>query len=289
MSSFPPPVYAHGHSTATVAAHAARTAEFSAAHLLPHLSPGTSVLDVGCGPGSITVGFVRYVSPGGRVVGIDSSAAVIATAKQQQQAQSPGNAPGNGSNNDAAALEFEVGNLFQLPFEDGSFDVVHAHQVFVHLPLDKIGTALRELKRVCKAGGLVALRDGYVGHNGLQAWPYNPLLMRTMELLIKRAHVNGGTTPDAQGLWVKIAREDIGFAKVERRLTLDVLDTPELKETRGGQWVTRTEEDGFRTFVKENGLMTEEELEDIPQEWRRWRDTEDGWSTLLQVEHALWK
>lgn len=65
-----PPTYAQTHSAATVAGHAARTAEFCAAHVLPHLSPGLSVLDVGCGPGSITSGFARYVSPGGRVVGV---------------------------------------------------------------------------------------------------------------------------------------------------------------------------------------------------------------------------
>ena len=51
-------------------AFAERTAEDCATHLLPHLKPHYRILDVGCGPGSITVGLARYV-PQGSVVGVD--------------------------------------------------------------------------------------------------------------------------------------------------------------------------------------------------------------------------
>ena len=64
-----------------VAAHAARTVEDSAAYLVPHLSAGTDLLDLGCGPGSITVGLARLVAPG-RVVGIDAAAGVLDQARE---------------------------------------------------------------------------------------------------------------------------------------------------------------------------------------------------------------
>lgn len=266
--------YSHGHSAATVAGHSARTAEFCAPHLVPHLSPGASVLDVGCGPGSITSTLVPHVSPGGRVVGIDSSAAVVSTAQSQFG---------------SAGVEFLVGDLFRLPFEDGTFDFVHAHQVVVHLPFDKVSAALREMKRVCKAGGLVTFRDAHVEKGGLQAYPYDPLLSRTMELVCQRAHLNSNVTPDAQGRWLKLARDEVGFKAVRRQFSLDVFDTPEMRKMWGNQWMSRTEEDAYKTPIKERGLANEEELAEIPKAWRKWRDTEDGWCTLLQVEHMCWK
>lgn len=275
--------YAHGHSAATVAGHASRTAQFCAAHLLPHLRPGASLLDVGCGPGSITATFLPYVSPGGRVVGIDSSAEVIATAQAQFGSSSSSSASG-------ANIEFMAGDLFKLPFEDDKFDFVHAHQVIVHLPLDKVPAALREMRRVCKKdGGLVTIRDAQVDKGGLQAFPADPLLPMTMDLFVKRMYMKSGVTPDSVGRFLKIARDEVGFKETKRQFSLDVFEGKELREMWGNQWSGRTDEEGFKSFVLESGLASEEEVAEIPKAWRRWRDTEDGWCTLLQLEHMLWK
>ncbi len=69
--------YSHRHHASVTAAHATRTVASSAAYLEPHLEPGMDVLDVGCGPGSITAGFADLVAPGS-VIGMDSSADVVA-------------------------------------------------------------------------------------------------------------------------------------------------------------------------------------------------------------------
>ena len=96
-----------------------------------------TLLDVGCGPGTITCDLARQVAPG-RVVGIDRSAQVI------EEARSAAAVTG------FAAVEFEVGDVFDLAFEDATFDVVHAHQVLQHVgdPL----AALIEMRRVCRSG-----------------------------------------------------------------------------------------------------------------------------------------
>jgi len=73
-------VYQHGHHASVVSNHAKRTAETDAAFLLPELRPGMRLLDVGCGPGSITAGLARRVAPG-ETVGIDASESVIDTAR----------------------------------------------------------------------------------------------------------------------------------------------------------------------------------------------------------------
>src|SRR5438034_2829724 len=141
-----PMTYTHGHHESVLRSHKWRTVDNSAAYLAPHLTSATSVLDLGCGPGTITADIGRLVAPG-RVLGIDASAAVIDEAQRDA---------GGGPN-----VEFSVGDLYALEMHDHTFDVVHAHQVLQHLP-DPV-RALREMKRVCKPGGLVAARDGDYG------------------------------------------------------------------------------------------------------------------------------
>src|SRR5881227_251812 len=72
--------YTHGHADSVLQSHRWRTVENSAAHLAPHLRPGLDVLDVGCGPGTITVDLAARVAPG-RVVGIDISPAPLEEAR----------------------------------------------------------------------------------------------------------------------------------------------------------------------------------------------------------------
>ena len=66
----PDTTYSHGHEGGVLRSHRWRTADNSAAYLLPHLRPGAALLDVGCGPGTITCDLAGRVGPG-RVVGID--------------------------------------------------------------------------------------------------------------------------------------------------------------------------------------------------------------------------
>ena len=65
-------VYLHGHHASVLASHGARRAADSAAYLLPHLHDGLQVLDVGCGPGTITLDLAAAVGPSGVVVGVEN-------------------------------------------------------------------------------------------------------------------------------------------------------------------------------------------------------------------------
>src|SRR3954468_7278503 len=91
--------YTHGHHESVLRSHKWRTVDNSAAYLAPRLTHGTSVLDVGCGPGTITADIGRRVAPG-RVVGIDVSAEVIEEARRDAA---------GGPN-----VEFAVGDLYRL-------------------------------------------------------------------------------------------------------------------------------------------------------------------------------
>ena len=76
-----PEVYTHGHHESVLRSHRWRTAENSAAYLLPHLKPHMRVLDIGCGPGTITAGLAGYV-PDGHVTGIDAAPDIVEQARE---------------------------------------------------------------------------------------------------------------------------------------------------------------------------------------------------------------
>ncbi len=142
----PAAVYTHGHQEAVLRSHRSRTAADSAAYLLPELRPGQAVLDIGCGPGTITADLAELVGPEGRVVAVDTSAEVLERAAEYVAGRGP-----------AAEVVFEQADVHRLPYRDGEFDVVHAHQVLQHVA-DPVA-ALREMRRVTAPGGVVAARD----------------------------------------------------------------------------------------------------------------------------------
>lgn len=267
--------YVHGHSNATVNAHSLRTVDTSAKFLLPYLKPGHRVLDVGCGPGSITKGFAGIVAPG-QVIGVDSADVVIETAK----ASALVDAELEGISN----LTFQTADMFSLPFEDDYFDVVFSHQVLYHIPLDKTSLALKEMRRVCKPGGIVAMRDGQPELRGSQVFPPSPLLDKTTDIIVKRIHQDGRSYQVAS-YFPSIARS-VGFApeSIHRSFSLDVYDTPSTRQTYAEQWAKRSSEDAFRRYALEHDLSTEDELDAIPGAWLAWSKTEDAWSTMINLE-----
>src|SRR4051794_2043583 len=170
--------YTHGHADAVLRSHRWRTADNSAGYLLPHLRPGLDLLDVGCGPGSLTADLARRVAPG-RVVAIDSAVAPLDEARAAAA---------------AAGVEVEVreGDAYALDLPDHSVDVVHAHQVLQHVS-DPVAV-LREMARVCRPGGVVAARDA---DYAVMAWaPAGPRLDRWLEIYRATARANGAE-PDA--------------------------------------------------------------------------------------------
>jgi ubiquinone/menaquinone biosynthesis C-methylase UbiE len=256
-------VYTHGHHESVLRSHKSRTAENSAAYLLPRLRPGLSLLDVGCGPGTLTVDLARRVAPGA-VVGVDTAEGVLAEARAHaQQAES--------------AVTWEIGDVYALRFADASFDVVHAHQVLQHLS-DPVA-ALREMRRVAKPGGVVAARDSDYSCFG---WaPLDPLLTRWQELYRAVARRNRAE-PDA-GRFLKAWARAAGFTRIEIASSTWTWADAQTCAWWGSLWAERAEKSAFAQQAVDYGLATRAELAEIARAWLRWADHPDAY---LAIPHG---
>jgi len=151
--------------------HAARDAAF----VLPYLTSGMALLDCGCGPGTVTVGLAEAVSPG-QVVGVDLHEGQVDIASKM--------ARDRGINN----LTFKAASVYQLPFQDRSFDAVFSHALFEHLGEPE--AALEEIRRVLRPGGIVGLSSPDWSGNLLA--PDDPEVERAIEVFKAIQQRNGG-------------------------------------------------------------------------------------------------
>lgn len=259
-------VYTHGHHDSVLRSHRWRTAGNSAGYLLPELRQGQRVLDVGCGPGTITADLAAAVGPGGHVTGVDAVAGVLDQARAV--------AAERGLRN----LEFACGDLHALDLPDDAFDVVHAHQVLQHVG-DPVG-ALREMGRVCRPGGVVAARDS--DYAAMTWYPRVPGLDEWLELYRTVARANGGE-PDAGRRLHAWARE-AGFADVTATASTWCFGTAEERAWWSGLWAERTVTSDYARLAVDGGHATTAELDRIAHAWRAWGAREDGWFAVLHGE-----
>ena len=116
----------------------------AAGHLTPYLKPGLSLLDLGCGPGFISVSLAELIVPG-ELYGIDMEPSQVAIASQIAEE--------HGCEN----TEFRVADAAELPFADQFFDVVHCCDILAYIP--DTAAVLEEVKRVLKPGGIISCRE----------------------------------------------------------------------------------------------------------------------------------
>ncbi len=254
-------VYTHGHHEAVLRGHKWRSAENSAGYLLPHLRPGIDLLDVGCGPGTITAGLAARVTPG-RVLGVDMSPEVIEQARTLN----------------VGGVEFVVGDVYALEVPDDAFDVVHAHQVLQHLA-DPVG-AVAEAARVLRPGGLLAVRDA--DYAGFFWTPASPMLDRWLELYHQLTTRNGAEADAGRHLpaWVRAG----GFNDLRVTSSNWTFADPGSREWWGSQWADRARHSSYATQAIAYGLSDPAELAAIAAGWRQWIDEPDALFVVPSVE-----
>jgi len=258
--------YAAGHSKVVTSFHAWRNVDNSVAYIKPYLQPHFKILDIGCGPGTITVDLARRV-PQGHVTGLEINQAIVdeATAHAKET-----NTPN---------VDFQVGDIFSLPFPDASFDIVHVHQVLQHIP--EPVAALREMRRVAKPGGFVAAREADL--DGMQWWPVIPGMEEWRAT--RRAAYKGRGNPNG-GRKVHVWARQAGLAPENTKITAGTwcFTGEQGRALIGSLLAGRIMTESNIKSIEEAGIATKEDLQRQDAAFKTWAQDEDAWFVILHGE-----
>ena len=247
-----------------------RNAETKADHLLPHLKPGFRVLDLGCGPGTISVGLANAVDPG-QLHGVDIEESQVRLATQTARALGCQNAT------------FHRADVLDLPFKDGYFDAAFCNSVLMHVPDTR--RALSEVNRVLKPNGVFACREMVASstfisprfENGRTIWGTFADMIR----------VKGGH-PD-MGRDLKAAFVEAGFTNIRATVVFDSHGTDgeveELYDMLGG-WFFSEE---TMSEATSSGMATPDDFDDSQLALERWRSHPGAFGATASGEAIGWK
>ncbi|KAJ5106920.1 S-adenosyl-L-methionine-dependent methyltransferase [Penicillium angulare] len=266
------------YSTSMLETYSTRTAANTSSYFLPFIKPDMKILDIGCGPGSIALDLASFV-PQGSITGIDSNETAINSARELSQKRKIQNAT------------FKVSNVLNLPYEDSTFDIVCAHQVLIHLPNEpnssplpsNIGAVkgLKEMRRVCKPGGLVCARE--CDWKSAVIHPFIPGLWESMKLIedlttLKSTSPYGGMARN----WALQA----GWKSNDIDVSASVVfySTPGEVKWWGETMARRLEEGSALQKGVEEGFISEGERGLIPDAWREWAGRDDGFFSMTDAQ-----
>lgn len=255
--------YTHGHHESVLRSHNWRTIANSAAYLEPRLAEGCRVLDVGCGPGTITAEMADAVGASGSVTGMDASAEVVELAASAHARPN---------------LTFVIGDVYAIDAADDTYDVVHAHQVLQHLA-DPVA-ALVEMRRVCRPGGVVAARDS--DYRGMAWYPRVPELSEWLELSCTITRGNGGD-PDA-GRRLLAHAHAAGFDDVVPSASVWCFAEAGERAWWANLWADRLVQSSLAEQAIRGGHAQLDDLERIAAAWRAWASDPDAWFAVLHGE-----
>ncbi|KAK6205091.1 methyltransferase [Scheffersomyces amazonensis] len=264
--------YSKGYKKEIADTHAWRTVANSSAFVIPILKPDFKILDVGSGPGTITIDFANYV-PEGSVIGVEPTAELIERANEEKAKK---------EEETGVKLEnvtFQDGSIYSLPFEDNTFDVVHAHQVVIHLQ-DPVA-ALKELRRVVKVGGYVCVKDADL--DSIIAYPDEySLIIR--DYLVKKAS-NAVSTDIKAGRSLREKAIKAGFEPEHTLSSSSTWCTTKRSEKiiHGERTLKRLQNSG-EEIVKNDPEANQREIEKLVDLWHRFVEDDAAWGNILHGE-----
>ena len=238
-----------------------RSAAQYADFVLPVIGRSAQVLDVGCGPGSITLGIAQAA---GHVTGVDVDDAEVAEARAYAADHGIGN------------VEFRQGTIYDLGVSEGSIDVC---TLFAMLEtLDDPLAGLAEVRRVLKPGGLIGASSIEYGGLILHGADVLPL-RRFYELRLALWEAQGDVHPyrgrELRGLLIAA-----GFAQVETSTTYFSYGTEERVRMFGLGRAADCRDEWFVDGLTERRLADRNEIDALEQAWIRWAEARDSFAAF---------
>lgn len=230
--------------------------------LKKYIREGMNVLDVGCGPGSVTANIAQIIGQEGTIVGID------------QEAESLDEAGALCSQLGLTNVTFMKGDAYEIPFEADRFDLVFSSAVFEYLK-DPV-KALRQKLKVTKPGGIVAVRAGDFGTFTL--YPSCPSVIKILHANLQSSlqsddrYFNGYVGRELYDIFRQSDLEDIGIEAFVPPLSCNYPGSEYFawRQERSEGWFSpeRTQSSDFY----QSGLVNDEDIESASKEMQRWLD-----------------
>lgn len=238
--------------------------------LLPHLRPGIDVLDVGCGVGSIALDLAPTIAPG-RIVGVDADEGQLEAARRSAAERGIDNAT------------FVTASVYELPFEDSTFDVVYANAVLMYVR-EQV-RALAEMRRVLRSSGVAAVTDDDLGTVVIS--PERPELRLAPRLFERAVAHEGGNARYSRHL--RTLMLEAGFARTE-----GVAHAPEVYgDLAATRWFAEFAVGLFTApsmaeVIVGEGWATREELDAVIAAVREWSELPDAFAAWLYCGALGW-
>ena len=259
-------VYTHGHHESVLRGHRRRTAQDSAGYLLTYLRPGLSVLDIGCGPGTITVDLAARVAPG-------SVTAVEITDEAL----------------DLARAEAQTRNASNVSFVDLRRACARLSRRRVRCRSCPPGAAARGRSGAGAAGDAPGVRPGWdrrgprrrlrrvhLVSRGLRRWTVGSSCTNGPRAPMAANRMRAGACCPGPGRPASSTSRRPAACGATRRTR---------PATGGvGMWADRILQSDLARQLVDSGLATSAELEEISAAWREWAAAPDGW-----FGHPQWR
>jgi ubiquinone/menaquinone biosynthesis C-methylase UbiE len=246
-----------------------RSAQVYADFLVPHLSSGSHVLDVGCGSGELSLDLAAAV---GWVTGIDVDENEVETARH------------TAASHDITNADFRVGDAYLLDLSQDLVDAVFAHSVLE--ALEHPAAAVAEMKRVLKPGGIMGVAS--VDYSGLiLAGPHQDLIRRFYAIRERLWQIEGADPylgRELRGLLL-----DAGFIAVVATTTYISYGTTEAVKEFGLGRAEDCDDDWYRTAATEHGLATDDDLAAMRRAWLEWSESPTSYAAFAWCRALGWK
>ena len=238
-----------------------RSAREYADFVLPSIRPGDRVLDVGCGPGSISVGMAAVAAS---VTGVDLDHAEFTGAREFAKSEHIEN------------VTFVEGSIYDLAFPDATFDVCTCFSMLevVERPLE----GLREVFRILKPGGVLAASSIEYGGLILEG-PSEPLLRRFYDLRLQIYEAQGDVWPN-RGRQLRGLLIGAGFIDVEATTTYFSYGTAERVRSFGLRQAADCQEDWYVESLAKYGLADLAEIDALKRAWLAWSESPDAFAAF---------
>ena len=261
---------AHGVTPGLNKDYTRRKAEHQAAFVLPYLKPGMNLLDVGCGPGTITLGLADRVKPG-PVTGIDHDKINIESAEKIAVKKNITN------------VSFRMADAFTLPFKENSFDAVFENNLFVHLS-DRAIDSAREIFRVLKNGGFFAARDADADS---VVWGNQNETLKEFDKIFYLWQQSRGSEITI-GKKLPVILREAGFINTIKTVSADTKGDPESVKSHAGIIISLLE-GPLKKFIVDNNLGDSFFLGYLKENFISWGEHPDSFFANVHVEVIGWK